>query len=61
MEAASADWTSFTFVVLDADSANDRKCILCYNAPERGKKGDELLLRNVRIQFAEAAVSMFSF
>jgi hypothetical protein len=61
MDVTFGGWTSFTFIVMDANSAEDRKCILCCNAPDIGEKGDEVVLKSVRMPFAEAAPSMVSF
>jgi hypothetical protein len=61
MDAASAGWTSFTFLVLDVNSTKDRKCVVCSNAPDIGEKGDEEVLKSVRMSFAEALPTMVSF
>jgi hypothetical protein len=59
--AVSGDWTSFTSIVLDANSAKDGKCIVCCDAPDIGERGDEVVLKSVRMPFAEVAVNMVSF
>jgi hypothetical protein len=47
--------------VLDADSVKDRKCVVCCDAPDPGEQGDEIVIKSVRMPFAEAATSMVSF
>jgi hypothetical protein len=61
MDVVSSGWTSFTFLMLDANSTKDRKCTLCCDAPDIGETGDEVVLKSVRMPFAEAAVRMLSF
>lgn len=46
--------------MLDADSVKDRKCVVCCDAPDIGEQGDEVVLKSVRVPFAEAATSMVS-
>jgi hypothetical protein len=61
LDRASTGWTSFTVLVLDANSTKDRKCGVCSNAPDLGEQGDGEILKSVRMSFAEAPPNMVSF
>jgi hypothetical protein len=52
LDRASTGWTSFTVLVLDANSTKDRKCGVCSNAPDLGEQGDGEILKSVRMHRA---------
>ena len=51
----------FAFLILDDKSAKDCKFILCCNVPDIAERGDEVIIKRVRLPFAEAAINMVSF
>lgn len=47
-------WTAFTFIILDEQTAINRKCLLCSNAPDFGETPGEVVLKAIRMTFEKA-------
>lgn len=54
----SLGWTHYTFVIVDEQTLEDETVLLCYDGPDYGETGDEVVLKAARVPITNLATTL---